>query len=98
MSQLATAEMLERLGDAPRNAELAEALAAGLPISRQGVAKHLDVLARDLPFGPGGWLALLKNPDLVDRFRRNAPLNTPDVTSFYGGTEKGYTDYSLVGV
>ncbi|MBU4569184.1 MAG: hypothetical protein KJ833_09505 [Alphaproteobacteria bacterium] len=31
VSQLATAEMLERLGDAPKNAELAEALAAGLP-------------------------------------------------------------------
>ncbi|MBI1255281.1 MAG: TSCPD domain-containing protein [Hyphomonas sp.] len=31
VSQLATAEMLERLGDVPRNAELAEALAAGLP-------------------------------------------------------------------
>ena len=31
VSQLATAEMLERLGDAPRNAELAEAIAAGLP-------------------------------------------------------------------
>ena len=31
VSQLATAEMLERLGDTPRNAELAEALAAGLP-------------------------------------------------------------------
>ena len=31
VSQLATAEMLERLGGAPRNAELAEAIAAGLP-------------------------------------------------------------------
>ncbi|MGA1344073.1 MAG: hypothetical protein ACO33A_13740, partial [Hyphomonas sp.] len=31
VSQLATAEMLERLGNAPKNAELAEALAAGLP-------------------------------------------------------------------
>ncbi|MFN7054922.1 hypothetical protein [Hyphomonas sp.] len=31
VSQLATAEMLERLGDAPKNAELAEAIAAGLP-------------------------------------------------------------------
>ena len=30
-SQIATAEMLERLGDAPRNAELAEAIASGLP-------------------------------------------------------------------
>ncbi|MCB9971459.1 MAG: TSCPD domain-containing protein [Hyphomonas sp.] len=31
VSQLATAEMLERLGDTPRNADIAEALAAGLP-------------------------------------------------------------------
>ena len=31
VSQLATAEMLERLGEAPKNAELAEAIAAGLP-------------------------------------------------------------------
>ena len=31
VSQLATAEMLERLGDSPRNAELAEAVASGLP-------------------------------------------------------------------
>ncbi len=31
VSQLATAEMLERLGHVPKNAELAEALAAGLP-------------------------------------------------------------------
>jgi len=31
VSQLAAAEMLERFGDAPRNAELAEAVAAGLP-------------------------------------------------------------------
>lgn len=30
-SQIAIAEMLERLGDAPRNAELAEAIASGLP-------------------------------------------------------------------
>jgi ribonucleoside-diphosphate reductase alpha chain len=31
VSQLASAEILERFGDAPRNADLAEALAAGLP-------------------------------------------------------------------
>lgn len=37
--------------------------------------------------------AFLANPDLVERFRRNAPLNTPDPSTFYGGTEKGYTDY-----
>lgn len=37
--------------------------------------------------------AFLANPDLPERFRRNAPLNTPDPSTFYGGTEKGYIDY-----
>jgi N-ethylmaleimide reductase len=35
----------------------------------------------------------IANPDLVERFRRNAPLNPPDRSSFYGGTDKGYIDY-----
>lgn len=37
--------------------------------------------------------AFLANPDLVARLRANAPLNTPDKTTFYGGGDKGYTDY-----
>ena len=37
--------------------------------------------------------AFIANPDLPERFRRGAPLNAPDVSTFYGGTEKGYTDY-----
>jgi N-ethylmaleimide reductase len=35
----------------------------------------------------------LANPDLPERFRLNAPLNSPDESTFYGGAEKGYTDY-----
>ncbi|NEA61626.1 alkene reductase [Streptomyces sp. SID12488] len=35
----------------------------------------------------------LANPDLVERVRTNAPLNTPDPATFYGGGEAGYTDY-----
>jgi len=35
----------------------------------------------------------IANPDLVERLRRDAPLNTPDQATFYGGTERGYTDY-----
>ncbi|MBM3115358.1 alkene reductase [Jeongeupia naejangsanensis] len=35
----------------------------------------------------------IANPDLVERFRRGAPLNTPDQSTFYGGAEHGYTDY-----
>jgi len=36
---------------------------------------------------------LLANPDLVERFRRGAPLNQPDYDKLYSGEEKGYTDY-----
>ncbi len=35
----------------------------------------------------------LANPDLVTRFRLNAPLNPPDPDTFYGGGAHGYTDY-----
>ena len=35
----------------------------------------------------------LANPDLVERFRAGLPLNTPDRSTFYGGDERGYTDY-----
>jgi 2,4-dienoyl-CoA reductase-like NADH-dependent reductase (Old Yellow Enzyme family) len=35
----------------------------------------------------------IANPDLVRRFRENASLNPFDSDTFYGGTEKGYTDY-----
>jgi N-ethylmaleimide reductase len=46
---------------------------------------HADAVAYGVPF--------IANPDLVERFRQDAPLNEADSTSFYGGTEKGYTDY-----
>jgi N-ethylmaleimide reductase len=35
----------------------------------------------------------IANPDLVERFKLNAPLNEPDASTFYGGDENGYTDY-----
>ncbi len=35
----------------------------------------------------------IANPDLVERFQQDAPLNTPDQATFYGGDAKGYTDY-----
>lgn len=47
--------------------------------------------------GAADWVAygvpFLANPDLVARFKNNWPLNTPDQATFYGGAEKGYTDY-----
>ena len=44
-----------------------------------------DLIAFGIPF--------LANPDLPARFRQNAPLNKPDVDTFYVGGAKGYTDY-----
>ncbi|MGZ8190666.1 MAG: alkene reductase, partial [Methylococcaceae bacterium] len=48
-----------------------------------------DGLADAVAFGQ----LYIANPDLVERFQLNAPLNTPDPATFYGGSEKGYTDY-----
>ena len=35
----------------------------------------------------------IANPDLPERLRRDAPLNDWDEATFYGGDERGYTDY-----
>ena len=48
-------------------------------------AGQADLVAFGVPY--------LANPDLVERFRRDAPLNKPDPTTFYGEGPKGYTDY-----
>jgi N-ethylmaleimide reductase len=38
----------------------------------------------------------LANPDLPERFRRDAALNAPDRKTFYGGGAAGYTDYPVL--
>jgi N-ethylmaleimide reductase len=48
-----------------------------------------DVIAYGVPF--------IANPDLVKRFSINAALNQADSSTFYGGTEHGYTDYPFLG-
>jgi len=35
----------------------------------------------------------LANPDLPERFKRDAPLNAPDQSTFYTPGERGYIDY-----
>jgi N-ethylmaleimide reductase len=54
-------------------------------LAEQAVADGADLVA----FGK----LFIANPDLVERLRRNAPLNKPDPATFYGGDAKGYTDY-----
>lgn len=38
----------------------------------------------------------IANPDLVERFKAEAELNTPDQATFYGGDSHGYTDYGFL--
>ncbi len=38
----------------------------------------------------------LSNPDLPKRFKTNGPYNEPDMSTFYGGGEKGYIDYPVL--
>ncbi len=53
---------------------------------RKAIAENeADLVAYGVPF--------LANPDLPERYRRNAALNPPDMETFYGGDETGYTDY-----
>ena len=53
--------------------------------SRVLAAAEADAVAFGVPF--------IANPDLPERFRRNAPLNTPDQSTFYVPGPKGYIDY-----
>jgi N-ethylmaleimide reductase len=55
--------------------------------------EHLSLLddgvADALSFGA----LFLANPDLPTRLANGVPFNTPDPSTFYGGTEQGYIDY-----
>lgn len=57
--------------------------------AQSGDAMVASGLADAVAFGR----AYIANPDLVERFRRQAPLNALDDKTLYGGDEKGYTDY-----
>lgn len=50
-------------------------------------ARRCDLVSFGKPF--------IANPDLVTRFKTDEPLNDPDPDTFYGGDEKGYTDYPV---
>lgn len=61
----------------------------GRDTAEKAIAENAaDLVAFGVPF--------LANPDLVERYRRNAPLNEPDQDTFYGGDEKGYNDYPFL--
>lgn len=56
---------------------------------QSGTARLAEGLCDAVAYGKA-WIA---NPDLVERFRQNAPLNEADASTFYQGGEQGYLDY-----
>ncbi|MFZ4624616.1 MAG: alkene reductase [Rhodoferax sp.] len=54
-------------------------------LAEQALADGADLVAFGRTF--------IANPDLVERLRRNKPLNEGDRNTWYGGGAKGYTDY-----
>ncbi|MDR1229036.1 MAG: alkene reductase [Azoarcus sp.] len=69
----------------------------GVFIANQGLTgetanRLLSAYADAAAFG----VSFIANPDLVERLRRNAALNTPRPESFYGGGAEGYIDYPFL--
>ncbi|MFI0979009.1 alkene reductase [Streptomyces sp. NPDC021093] len=86
---------------APEHREFTKALRAGFsgtfvlnpvtdgPTDHRSLGLLADGSADLLAFGA----LFLANPDLPARLATEGPYNTPDRATFFGGTEKGYTDY-----
>ncbi len=68
---------------------------AGAYIANNGYDR--DLALKTLEAGAADLIAFgrpfISNPDLVERLRRNAPLNPPNLKAFFGGGADGYTDY-----
>lgn len=70
-----------------------QTLIANTGYSREtGEAELQKGIAKLISFGS----TFLANPDLPKRFKLNAALNQPDRATFFGGNEKGYTDYPFL--
>jgi 2,4-dienoyl-CoA reductase-like NADH-dependent reductase (Old Yellow Enzyme family) len=60
-----------------------------------GLTKEVaeQLLENDLADLFGFGTLFISNPDLPERLKNNWPLTPPDKRTFYGGDERGYTDY-----
>ncbi|WP_321344907.1 alkene reductase [Breoghania sp.] len=101
---LAYLHMVEGQTGGPRELKEGESIEAlrkrfnGVYIANNGYTREMAIEA--VESGKADMVAFgrpfISNPDLVARLARNAPLNEADRTTFYGGTEKGYTDYPFL--
>jgi N-ethylmaleimide reductase len=80
---------------APDTAKIFRSAFKGVLISAGGYSREDSMQA--VESGTSDAIAFgryyISNPDLVERLKANAPFNKYDRSTFYGGAEKGYTDY-----
>ena len=81
--------------DAPRTSELFRKAFQGVLISAGGYTAQGgdDVIADGFADAVAFGRLFISNPDLPKRFELGEPLAEYDRSTFYGGTEQGYTDY-----
>jgi len=96
--------LLEPNGKDAKEAKLPHVLEALRPLTRAPVIGNTgfdkakgnaaldqgsaDAIAFGVPF--------IANPDLVERLKNDAPLNKPELSTFYGEGAGGYTDYPVL--
>jgi N-ethylmaleimide reductase len=83
--------------DAPKTAELFRKKFNGILISAGGYDRDnaIETVANNNADAIAFGRLFISNPDLVRRLNDNLALNKYDRSTFYGGGEKGYTDYQF---
>jgi N-ethylmaleimide reductase len=82
--------------------EQARELWPGTLMANEGFTEEFDVDGADRLVAEGRidlvayGRRFIANPDLPERLRTGAELNDADQDTFYGGGEKGYTDYPFL--
>lgn len=81
--------------DAPLTSEIFRKVFKGIFISAGGYDRQTgeNALQNNLADAIAYGRLFISNPDLVERFTIDAPLNPYKRETFYGGNEVGYTDY-----
>jgi N-ethylmaleimide reductase len=81
--------------DAPQTSRIFRDAFKGVLISAGGYdrADALRVVAEGMADAVAFGRIFIANPDLPERLRKDSPLNRYERATFYGGGEKGYTDY-----
>ena len=96
--ELAYIHVVEAFGDQERDEATAQAVRqafAGPYIANGGYTPQLarERIASGMADAVAFGMLYISNPDLRERIEKEAELAQPDQATFYGGTEKGYTDY-----